>query len=64
MEIEELTSIGTRVLEITRSLGYQEGAFSFNLTFDKTIFAMNNADMEFVKKFTHPDFQAKNFTPQ
>ena len=22
------------------------------------------ADMEFVKKFTHPDFQAKNFTPQ
>ena len=22
------------------------------------------ADMEFVKNFTHPDFQAKNFTPQ
>ena len=22
------------------------------------------SDMEFVKKFTHPDFQAKNFTPQ
>ena len=21
-------------------------------------------DMEFVKNFTHPDFQAKNFTPQ
>ena len=21
-------------------------------------------DMEFVKKFTHPDFQAKSFTPQ
>ena len=21
-------------------------------------------DMEFVKKFTQPDFQAKNFTPQ
>ena len=24
----------------------------------------DNADMEFVKKFTPPDFQAKNFTPQ
>ena len=22
------------------------------------------ADMEFVKNFTHPDFQAKSFTPQ
>ena len=22
------------------------------------------SDMEFVKNFTHPDFQAKNFTPQ
>ena len=22
-----------------------------------------NSDMEFVKKFTPPDFQAKNFTP-
>ena len=41
MEIEELQSIGTRVLEIARSLGYEEGAFSFNLTFDKTIFAMD-----------------------
>ena len=23
-----------------------------------------NSDMEFVKNFTQPDFQAKNFTPQ
>ena len=41
MEIEELPSIGTRVLEIARSPGYKEGAFSFNLTFDKTIFTMD-----------------------
>ena len=26
--------------------------------------AWDGADMEFVKNFTHPDFQAKNFTPQ
>ena len=25
---------------------------------------MLEADMEFVKNFTHPDFQAKSFTPQ
>ena len=24
----------------------------------------DNSDMEFVKNFTQPDFQAKNFTPQ
>ena len=24
----------------------------------------SNSDMEFVKNFTHPDFQAKSFTPQ
>ena len=41
VEIKELPSIGTRVLEIAWSLGYKEGAFSFNLTFDKTIFAMD-----------------------
>ena len=26
--------------------------------------ARSRADMEFVKNFTHPDFQAKSFTPQ
>ena len=25
---------------------------------------ISGPDMEFVKNFTHPDFQAKNFTPQ
>ena len=29
-----------------------------------TVFGTTGADMEFVKNFTHPDFQAKSFTPQ
>ena len=28
------------------------------------IFSLKKADMEIVKNFTHPDFQAKSFTPQ
>ena len=29
----------------------------------KEVMKMKLTDMEFVKKFTPPDFQAKNFTP-
>ena len=31
---------------------------------ENSFYQTRRADMEFVKNFTHPDFQAKSFTPQ
>ena len=55
----------TKILTIIRTLCRKNKKMTCSILFYVGVVSVNSfSNMEFVKNFTHPDFQAKSFTPQ